>query len=81
MDDPTSNDETRDRAGQEIRPETPRWVKAFAIATIALLLLVVVVVLAGKGGQHGPGRHMQSGVLGNGYAPPGATEPVVARVR
>jgi hypothetical protein len=39
-------------------PGMPRWVKAFAIAGIALVLLVVVLAIVG--GDHGPGRHFRS---------------------
>jgi len=38
------------------RPDTPRWVKALALAGAVVVLVVVVVMLA-SGGEHGPGRH------------------------
>ncbi|MET7396454.1 hypothetical protein ABZS66_23535 [Dactylosporangium sp. NPDC005572] len=36
---------------------TPRWVKVFAIAGVAVVVLVVVLLLTG----HGPGRHLRHG--------------------
>lgn len=39
-------------------PPVPRWVKASGIS-IALLLLVLVIALL-LGGNHGPGRHLNS---------------------
>jgi hypothetical protein len=42
-------------------PGTPRWVKVFGIIAIGLVLLVVIMMFIG-GGDHGPGRHMPSGV-------------------
>lgn len=38
----------------------PRWVKVLLISAAGLALLVAVVLLI-SGGDHGPGRHMQSG--------------------
>ncbi len=41
-------------------PGTPRWVKVLGI----IVIVVVVLVVAGmfiSGGEHGPGRHTQSG--------------------
>ena len=40
---------------------TPRWVKVFGIVALVLVLLVVIMMFIG-GGNHGPGRHMPSGV-------------------
>ncbi len=40
---------------------TPRWVKVFGIIALVLVLLVGIMLLTGVGGEHGPGRHMQSG--------------------
>ena len=37
---------------------TPLWVKVVAIVGAVLLVLVVVLALTGRGGGHGPGRHM-----------------------
>ena len=51
LDDPASP-----RGGDDTR--APRWVKAFALAGLALLLLAVAMLVTGKGGEHGPGRHM-----------------------
>ena len=44
-------------------PGAPRWVKAFAVATVVVVVLVVIALLSG----HGPGRHAPSG--GGGHAP------------
>lgn len=35
----------------------PRWVKLAAVVTAAAIVVLVVLMLAGVGGQHGPGRH------------------------
>jgi hypothetical protein len=42
-------------------PGTPRWVKVFAVATVALVVVVVVLVLVGG---HGAGLHNP---LGGGH--------------
>jgi hypothetical protein len=46
-------------------PETgtgvPGWVKVFGLIAAALALVVVAVMLI-SGGEHGPGRHMSSGL-------------------
>jgi hypothetical protein len=47
-------------ADHESPPSTPRWVKVFLIIAIVLALLFVIMHLTGIGGEHGPGRHMQS---------------------
>ena len=39
---------------------TPRWVKVFAGIALVLLVLLAVVILTGRGGGHGPGRHIPS---------------------
>jgi hypothetical protein len=48
-------------------PGTPRWVKVLAIVAVALIALVVVLLLVG--GNHGPGRHLESNG-GAGHSPP-----------
>jgi hypothetical protein len=50
-------------------PGTPRWVKVFGIIVIVIVLLFGGLKLFGVGGEHGPGRHTQSGDAG-GQAPP-----------
>jgi hypothetical protein len=40
----------------------PRWVKVTLIVAGILVVLVLVVLLSG--GEHGPGRHMGSGLVG-----------------
>ena len=50
-------------------PGTPRWVKVSGIIALVLVLLVGIMMLAGVGGDHGPGRHMPSGGAG-GHTPP-----------
>ena len=52
---------------------TPRWVKVFGIIVIVVVLLGVVIMLIG-GGEHGPGRHTQSGDAGGQVAPAGVVE-------
>ena len=44
-------------------PGMPRWVKISAVIASMLVLLLVIVLVFG-GGQHGPGRHCQSGNAG-----------------
>ncbi len=44
---------------------TPRWVKIFGIVALLLVLLVGIVLLTGVGGDHGPGRHMPPGAVGD----------------
>ena len=41
-------------------PATPRWVKV--VGAIAILLVVIVVIALLTGGEHGPGRHVTSGL-------------------
>lgn len=43
---------------------TPRWVKIVGIIALVLVLLVGIMLLAGVGGEHGPGRHRPSGDAG-----------------
>ena len=45
-------------------PGTPRWVKVIGIVVIVLVLLFGGLKLFGVGGEHGPGRHTQSGDAG-----------------
>lgn len=67
-------------------PGIPRWVKVSGIIVIVLVLLVAIIMVTGIGGEHGPGRHIQSGNPGGltptgslgGHIPPEA-EPVRAR--
>ena len=42
-------------------PGTPLWVKIFGVIGIAVILIVVIILATGRGGEHGPGRHSQSG--------------------
>jgi hypothetical protein len=41
----------------EDTPPTPRWVKVFGIIALVVILLVGIILIAGVGGEHGPGRH------------------------
>ncbi len=50
-------------------PGMPRWVKLAGIIALVLVLLVVVLMVAGVGGQHGPGRHLPSGGAGSSTPP------------
>ena len=80
MDDRSSgSNDTPEHADQASGPRTPQWVKVFAIATVALVVLAAVIMLAGKGGQHGPGRHTQSAGIEAGYVPPARAALVPAR--
>jgi hypothetical protein len=58
--DPAPGDDT-DVGPSRDYPGMPRWVKVSGIIALILVLLVVVTMVAGVGGQHGPGRHMPSG--------------------
>jgi hypothetical protein len=42
-------------------PGTPRWVKVLAIIALVVVVLVVVLLATGRGGSHGPGRHLAGG--------------------
>ena len=53
-------------------PGTPRWVKVFGIIVIVVVLLVVAGMFIG--GEHGPGRHTQSGDAGGQVAPSSVIE-------
>ena len=54
-------------------PGTPRWVKVFGIIVIVVVLLVVAMMFI-VGGEHGPGRHTQSGDAGGQVQPSSAME-------
>jgi hypothetical protein len=56
---------------------TPRWVKVFGIVTLVLIVLFVVVALTGRGGGHGPRRHMPGSDTSQVHTgpPPGITHP------
>lgn len=62
---PPPLDASRDRGippDDDSPGRTPRWVKVFgAIIVLVILLFVILMFTRGRGGQHGPGRHMQSG--------------------
>ena len=53
----------------------PRWVKASAVAALAIVVLVALMLLLG-GGQHGPGRHSS----GDASRPPAPSPVTVSRV-
>jgi hypothetical protein len=54
---------------------TPRWVKVFGIIALVVVVLLVILLLAGRGGGHGPGRHLPVGDRSDGHTgpPPGVT--------
>jgi hypothetical protein len=54
-------------------PGTPRWVKVFGVIVIVVVLLVVAMMFL-VGGEHGPGRHAQSGDAGGQVSPSSAME-------
>ena len=66
--DPAPGDDTGAGTGRDY-PGMPRWVKLAGIVALALVLLVVVLMVAGVGGQHGPGRHLPSGGAGSSTSP------------
>lgn len=39
-------------------PGTPRWVKVLGIIGLLLIVAIAVSLVAGVGGEHGPGRHI-----------------------
>jgi hypothetical protein len=51
-------------------PGTPRWVKVSGIVALVVVLLFVIMMLIGRGGRHGPGRHIPSGGGLGGHTPP-----------
>ncbi|MGH7476803.1 MAG: hypothetical protein ACRELD_10970 [Longimicrobiales bacterium] len=55
-------------------PGAPRWVKVFGTIVLVLVLLFVMMKVAGIGGRHGPGRHLQSGDVGGQTAPSSVTD-------
>ncbi len=61
---PDTSDDTGVRPTENRPPSTPRWVKVFGVIAVILVLLVVVIMVAGRGGEHGPGRHVPSGDAG-----------------
>ncbi len=54
-------------------PGTPRWVKVLGIIVVVVVLLVAAVMLI-SGGEHGPGRHTQSGDAGGQVKPSSVIE-------
>jgi hypothetical protein len=50
-------------------PGIPRWVKVSGIIVIVLVLLVAIIIFTGLGGEHGPGRHIQSGAPSDAGGP------------
>ena len=67
LDNPARGEETH-VANRPPYPGTPRWVKVFGIIVVVVVLLVAAVMFI-SGGEHGPGRHTQSGDAG-GQVPP-----------
>ena len=61
---PDSPEDTDDEPGRGSATSTPRWVKVFGTVILVLVLLFVIVMFTGVGG-HGPGRHTQSGDVGD----------------
>ncbi|MBI2906738.1 MAG: hypothetical protein HYX92_03660 [Chloroflexi bacterium] len=51
------NSDTGDELSHEPTTGTPRWVKVFAVAALALLVLFVILHLTGNS-PGGPGRHI-----------------------
>ena len=61
---PDSREDTDDEPGRGLATSTPRWVKVFGIVILVLVLLFVIVMFTSVRG-HGPGRHTQSGDVGD----------------
>jgi len=38
-------------------PGVPGWVKGLGLALLVLVVVLLVVLVAGIGGDHGPGQH------------------------
>ena len=53
----TEPSERPDERGAASAAATPRWVKIFAAVAATVLVLFAILALAGRGGEHGPGRH------------------------
>jgi hypothetical protein len=49
---------------------TPRWVKLFGLAALALAVVIGAIVATGIGGPHGPGRHLVGGTATDGAKVP-----------
>ncbi len=56
-----TGDDTRVRPDRGSTTRTPRWVMIVGIIILVLVLLYAIMMLAGVGGEHGPGRHTPSG--------------------
>lgn len=72
MDSPQPTEPT---PGGDDEHRTPRWVKGFIIAAVAVVVLVVVVLAIGGDG-HGPSRHLPGGDDETTQTPGGHTPPV-----
>ena len=70
---PDTGDDTDLKPNRGSTTRTPRWVKASGVIALVLVLLFVVLLLTG--GEHGPGRHTESG------APGGHTQNAVVTER
>ncbi|HCA85167.1 MAG TPA: hypothetical protein DEQ61_06540 [Streptomyces sp.] len=62
MADPPRPPDAAEGAGHGTPPGVPHWVKVSGAIVGALFLLVVIAKLTGLGGDHGPGRHLGSGM-------------------
>ncbi len=49
-------------SGAGSRPGAPRWVKVIGLVVAVLVALVLLVQWTGIAGDHGPGRHLSSGL-------------------
>lgn len=59
-----------DDGGEEIGTgDTPRWVKVLAVIGVLLLVILVVLLVTGRGGGHGPGRHVNGDIRHSSAAP------------
>jgi hypothetical protein len=73
--DPDTPDDTDRASAGGFTTSTPRWVKVFGIIALAVLVLLVILLVTGRGGGHGPGRHLPGGDGSDGHTgpPPGVT--------
>lgn len=56
-----ADDGTGPGPGSATRPKMPVWVKVSLIIAAVLVVAFLVIMLTGKGGEHGPSRHLPGG--------------------
>jgi hypothetical protein len=68
--DPDTGDDTQASPAGGAPTGTPRWVKVFGIIALVVVVLLVILLVAGRGGGHGPGRHLPGGDRSDGHTGP-----------